>query len=106
MDGLTWRGYETDFDRGIEDLHARVQRGAHRAQPSRRRYISKADGCERPLAVAALKDKIAQRAAIAVLNAIYAEDFLGFSYGFRRGRSQYSATNWVGERGDQKPGSR
>jgi RNA-directed DNA polymerase len=90
VDGLTWRGYEADLDRRIENLHARVQRGVHRAQPSRRRYIPKVDGCERLLAVAALKDKIAQRAAIAVLNAIYEEDFLGFSYGFRRRRSPYS----------------
>src|SRR6201985_2961856 len=91
VDGLTWQDYEADLDRRIEDLHARVQRGAYRAQPSRRRYIPKADGRQRPLAVAALEDKIVQRATVAVLNAIYEEDFLGFSYGFRPGRSQHDA---------------
>jgi group II intron reverse transcriptase/maturase len=91
VDGLTWQGYEADLDRRIEDLHARVQRGAYRAQPSRRRYIPKPDGRQRPLAVAALEDKIVQRATVAVLNAIYEEDFLGFSYGFRPGRSQHDA---------------
>src|SRR4029077_18938127 len=75
----------------IEDLHARVHRGAYRALPSRRRYIPKADGQQRPLAVAALEDKIVQGAACAVLNAIYEEDFLGFSYGFRPKRSQHDA---------------
>ena len=91
MDGLTWQDYEADLDRKIEDLHARVQRGAYRALPSRRRYIPKPDGRQRPLAVAALEDKIVQRATVAVLNAIYEEDFLGFSYGFRPGRSQHDA---------------
>jgi group II intron reverse transcriptase/maturase len=91
VDGLTWRDYEADFDRRIEDLHGRVQRGAYRAQPSRRRFIPKPDGRQRPLAVAALEDKIVQRAVVAVLNAIYEMDFLGFSYGFRPGRSQHDA---------------
>jgi RNA-directed DNA polymerase len=91
VDGLTWRTYDTDLDRRIEDLHTRVQRGAYRAQPSRRRYIPKPDGRQRPLAIAALEDKIVQRATVAVLNAIYEEDFLGFSYGFRPGRSQHDA---------------
>jgi RNA-directed DNA polymerase len=91
VDGLTWQDYEADLDRWIEDLHTRVQRGAYRAQPSRRRYIPKPDGRQRPLAVAALEDKIVQRATVAVLNAIYEEDFLGFSYGFRPGRSQHDA---------------
>ena len=91
VDGLTWRDYEADLDRRIEDLHSRVHRGAYRARPSRRRYISKADGQQRPLAVAALEDKIVQRAACAVLNAIYEEDFLGFSYGFRPKRNQHNA---------------
>src|SRR5205085_1528395 len=75
----------------IEDLHARVHRGAYRAQPSRRVYIPKPDGRQRPLAVAALEDKIVQRATAAVLNAIYEEDFLGFSYGFRPGRGTHDA---------------
>jgi hypothetical protein len=83
VDGLTWRGYEPDLDRKIADLHSRLHRGAYRALPSRRVYIPKPDGQQRPLAVAALEDKIVQRATIAVLNAIYEEDFLGFSYGVR-----------------------
>jgi retron-type reverse transcriptase len=91
VDGLTWQDYEADLDRRIEDLHARVQRGAYRALPSRRQYIPKADGQQRPLAVAALEDKIVQKAVCGVLNAIYEEDFLGFSYGFRPKRSQHDA---------------
>ena len=79
VDGMTWETYERDLDRRIEDLHARVERGAYRASPSRRTYIPKEDGSRRPLAVAALEDKIVQRATTAVLNAIYEEDFLGFS---------------------------
>jgi RNA-directed DNA polymerase len=91
VDGLTWRDYEADLDRKIVDLHAQVHRGAYRALPSRRRYIPKADGQQRPLAVAALEDKIVQKAVTAVLNAIYEEDFLGFSYGFRPKRSPHDA---------------
>jgi RNA-directed DNA polymerase len=91
VDGVTWETYEQDLDRQIEDLHARVRSGAYRAQPSRRSYIPKEDGSKRPLAVAALEDKIVQRAVTAVLSAIYEEDFLGFSYGFRPGRSQHDA---------------
>jgi RNA-directed DNA polymerase len=91
IDGLTWRTYEADLERNLEDLHARVHRGAYRALPSRRVYIPKPDGGQRPLAVAALEDKIVQRATAAVLNAIYEEDFLGFSYGFRPGRSAHDA---------------
>ena len=89
VDGMTWETYETDLDRRIEDLHSRVKTGAYRALPSRRSYIPKEDGSKRPLAVAALEDKIVQRATAAVLNAIYEEDFLGFSYGFRPKRSQH-----------------
>jgi RNA-directed DNA polymerase len=91
VDGLTWQTYEADLDRRIENLHERVHGGAYRAQPSRRRYIPKPDGRQRPLAIAALEDKIVQRATAAVLNAIYEEDFLGFSYGFRPGRGQHDA---------------
>jgi RNA-directed DNA polymerase len=91
VDGLTWQDYEADLDRKIEDLHTQVQRGAYRALPSRRRYIPKADGQQRPIAIAALEDKIVQKAVCAVLNAIYEEDFLGFSYGFRPKRSQHDA---------------
>src|SRR3954465_787461 len=91
VDGMTWQTYEQDLDRRIEDLYARVRSGAYRAQPSRRSYIPKEDGSKRPLAVAALEDKIVQRAVAAVLSAIYETDFLGFSYGFRPGRSQHDA---------------
>ena len=91
VDGLTWPTYEADLDRNLTDLHARVHRGAYRALPSRREYIPKPDGRQRPLAVAALEDKIVQRATVAALNAIYEEDFLGFSYGFRPGRGAHDA---------------
>ncbi len=91
VDGMTWRTYEADLDQRIADLHDRVQRGAYRALPSRRTYIPKSDGRQRPLAVAALEDKIVQRATAAVLNQIYEEEFLGFSYGFRPGRGQHDA---------------
>jgi len=91
VDGMTWDTYEQGLDRRIEDLHARVQSGTYRALPSRRSYIPKEDGTKRPLAVTALEDKIVQRAVAAVLSEIYEEDFLGFSYGFRPGRSQHDA---------------
>jgi len=91
VDGLTCRDYEQHLERNLEDLHARVHRGAYRALPSRRVYIPKPDGRQRPIAVAALEDKIVQRATAAVLSAIYEEDFLGFSYGFRPGRSPHDA---------------
>ena len=91
VDGLRWTDYAADLERNLEGLHARVQRGAYRARPSRRVYISKPDGGQRPLAVAALEDKIVQRATAAVLNVIYEEDFLGFSYGFRPGRGAHDA---------------
>ena len=91
VDGLTWRDYEAGLEHHLEDLHARVHRGAYRALPSRRVYIPKPDGQQRPLAVAALEDKIVQRATVAVLNTIYEEDFLGFSYGFRPGRGAHDA---------------
>jgi RNA-directed DNA polymerase len=91
VDGLTRRNYEQDLEHNLWDLHARVQRGAYRALPSRRVYIPKPDGRQRPLAVAALEDKIVQRATVALLSAIYEEDFLGFSYGFRPGRGAHDA---------------
>jgi RNA-directed DNA polymerase len=91
VDRLTWTDYEADLEHNLEDLHDRVQRGAYRAQPSRRVYIPKPDGRQRPLAVAALEDKIVQRAVVALLNAIYEEDFLGISYGFRPGRGAHDA---------------
>src|SRR6516164_9839305 len=91
VDGLTCRDYEQHLERNLEDLHARVDRGAYRALPTRRVYIPKPDGRQRPIAVAALEDKIVQRATAAVLSAIYEEDFLGFSYGFRPGRGTHDA---------------
>ena len=89
VDGLRWRDYEADLEDNLQDLHARVQGGAYRALPVRRRYIPKPGGKQRPLGIAALEDKIVQRAVVAVLNGIYEEDFLGFSYGFRPKRNQH-----------------
>jgi RNA-directed DNA polymerase len=91
VDRLTWKDYEANLERNLEDLHDQVHRGVYRALPSRRVYIPKPDGRQRPLAVAALEDKIVQRAVAALLNAIYEEDFLGISYGFRPGRSTHDA---------------
>ena len=91
VDGLTWRDYEADLEHNLAGLHERVQRGAYRALPSRRQYIPKPDGRQRPIAIAALEDKIVQRATAAVLSAIYEADFIGFSYGFRPKRSQHDA---------------
>src|SRR6202049_2701889 len=90
VDGVTWQEYAQDLEANIVDLHARIHRGAYRALPSRRKYIAKPDGRQRPLGIAALEDKIAQR-VVEVLNAIYEEDFLGFSYGYRPERSQHDA---------------
>src|SRR5437870_4328433 len=91
VDGVTWQEYELGVEDRLIDLHGRVHRGAYRAQPSRRVYIEKADGRQRPLGVAALEDKIVQQAVATILNQIYEEDFLDFSYGFRPGRSQHDA---------------
>ena len=91
VDGVTWREYEEDLESNLEDLHSRVHRGAYRAQPSRRSYIPKEDGRRRALGIAAMEDKIVQRAVVEVLNAIYETDFLGFSYGFRPGRRPHEA---------------
>lgn len=91
VDGLTWKDYEVQLEGNLQDLHRRVHCGAYRALPVRRRYIPKSGGKQRPLGIAALEDKIVQRAVVAVLNAIYEEDFLGFSYGFRPGRRQHDA---------------
>ena len=98
VDGLTWEDYGEGLEARLEDLRGRVHSGAYRAQPSRRRYIPKPDGRQRPLGIVALEDKIVQRALVEVLNAIYEEDFLGFSYGFRPGRGQHDALDalWVG----------
>jgi RNA-directed DNA polymerase len=91
VDGVTWRDYGLDLEVNLRDLHARVHQGAYRARPTRRVFIPKPDGRLRPLGVASLEDKILQRAVVEVLNAIYEQDFLGFSYGFRPGRSQHDA---------------
>ena len=91
VDGVTWSAYGQDLEANLRDLHARVHAGRYRARPSRRVYIPKADGRQRPLGIASLEDKILQRAVVEVLNAIYEEDFLGFSYGFRPGRSPHDA---------------
>ena len=91
VDGVTWQEYETGLEDRLVDLHSRVHRGAYRAQPSRRVYIPKADGRQRPLGIAALEDKIVQQAVVTILNQIYEVDFKGFSYGFRPGRSPHQA---------------
>lgn len=91
IDGETWRDYAEDFERRIDDLHGRIHRGAYRAKPSKRSYIPKPDGKLRPLGIAALEDKIVQQAARTILECVYEEDFLGFSYGFRPGRNQHQA---------------
>jgi len=91
VDGETWRHYGEALEDKLQDFTHRLKRGAYRAKPVRRVYIPKADGRQRPLGVTALEDKIVQRAAVEVMNAIYETDFLGFSYGFRPGRSQHNA---------------
>jgi RNA-directed DNA polymerase len=91
VDGVTWGAYGQDLEANLQELHQRVHAGRYRARPSRRVYIPKADGRPRPLGIATLEDKILQRAVVEVLNAIYEEDFLGFSYGFRPGRSPHDA---------------
>jgi group II intron reverse transcriptase/maturase len=98
VDGMTWQEYGQDLEARLSDLHGRIHRGAYRAQPSRRVWIPKADGRQRPLGIAALEDKISQYAVGRVLNQIWEEDFLGFSYGFRSGRGQHDALDalWVG----------
>jgi group II intron reverse transcriptase/maturase len=98
VDGMTWAEYGEDLEARLSDLHGRIQRGAYRAQPSRRTWIDKSDGRKRPLGIAALEDKIVQRAVGEVLNQIWEEDFQGFSYGFRAERGQHDALDalWVG----------
>src|SRR5208282_4248831 len=91
VDGVTWQQYGEGVEERLQDLHERIHRGAYRAQPSRRTYIPKADGRQRPLGIAALEDKIVQQAVATVLNEIHEEDFLGFSYGFRPGRGAHDA---------------
>ncbi len=92
VDGMTWEDYEAGLEGNLQNLHARVHSGGYRALPVRRRFIPKpGSDKQRPLGIAALEDKIVQRALVVVLNAIYEEDFLGFSYGFRPGRGQHDA---------------
>src|SRR4029077_10602935 len=91
VDGVTWQEYETGLEDRLVDLHGRIHRGAYRAQPSRRKYLEKPDGRQRPLGIAAVEDKTVQQAVVTILNQIYEEDFLGFSYGFRPGCSQHQA---------------
>lgn len=91
VDGVTWEQYGEQLEENLREVHARLHRGAYRAKPSRRTYIPKADGRQRPLGIASLEDKLVQRAVVEVMNAIYEEDFLGFSYGFRPGRGQHDA---------------
>src|SRR6266566_3414804 len=91
VDGETWRQYGENLESNLEELSARLRRGAYRAKPVRRAMLAKADGRMRPLGVTALEDKIAQRATVEVLNPIYETDFLGFSYGYRPGKSQHNA---------------
>jgi RNA-directed DNA polymerase len=97
VDGVTWEEYATGLEDRLKDLHSRVHRGAYQAQPSKRRWIPKDNGQQRPLGIAALEDKIVQQAVVTVLNQIYEEDFRGFSYGFRPGCSQHMA--WFDKRG-------
>ncbi|MEX2578389.1 MAG: reverse transcriptase domain-containing protein [Verrucomicrobiales bacterium] len=91
VDGVTWHEYEQNVEANIADLHGRIHRGAYRAKPSRRSWLPKPDGRNRPLGVASLEDKIVQQAVATVLRSVYEEDFIGFSYGFRKGRSQHDA---------------
>jgi len=91
VDGVTWHQYGVGLEDNLRDLHAKLHRGAYRAKPSRRVFIPKADGRQRPLGIASLEDKLVQRAVVEVLNCIYETDFLGFSYGFRPRRSQHNA---------------
>jgi RNA-directed DNA polymerase len=91
VDDVTWHDYGQDLEANLRELHARVHRGSYRAKPSRRVYIPKPDGRLRPLGVAAVEDKLLQRAVVEVLNAVYEQDFVGFSYGFRPGRRPHDA---------------
>lgn len=95
VDGQTWASYGQNLEGNLRDLSDRLGRGGYRPQPVKRVYIDKADGSKRPLGVPALEDKIVQRASVEVLNAIYEQDFQGFSYGFRRGRSAHNALDAV-----------
>ena len=98
IDGVTWQDYAEHLETRIADLRDQIHRGTYRAQPSKRTWIPKADGRQRPLGLAALEDKIVQQATKTVLECVYEADFLGFSYGFRPGRGGHNALDalWVG----------
>ena len=106
VDGVSWADYEEHLEARLADLHKRIHSNAYQAQPSKRQYIPKPDGQQRPLGIAALEDKIVQRALVAVLNAIYEHDFLGFSYGFRPGVGDHVEPRFFGTwaRGGLSPG--
>jgi RNA-directed DNA polymerase len=91
IDGVTWQAYGENLDDKLKDLHERIHKGSYRSRPAKRSYIPKADGSKRPLSIWCLEDKIVQQAVVTVLEAIYEEDFVGFSYGFRPGRGQHDA---------------
>jgi RNA-directed DNA polymerase len=91
IDGVTWQAYGENLEEKLTKLHDRIHKGSYRARPARRTYIPKADGTQRPLAILCLEDKVVQQAVATVLEAIYEEDFVGFSYGFRSGRGQHDA---------------
>ena len=91
VDEVTWQDYEVGLEDRIADLHGRLHRGAYRAKPSKRIYIAKPDGRQRPIGIASLEDKLVQKAVVWVMQCIYEEDFLGFSYGYRPGKSQHMA---------------
>ena len=97
VDGVTWKEYESLLPERIPKLHREIHTGAYRALPSRRVFIPKADGRQRPLGIASIEDKVVQQAVGMVLNTIYEEDFLGFSYGFRQGRGQHDALDALTE---------
>ena len=96
MNGVTWKDYEAGLEDRLADLHSRIHRGTYRARASRRVYIAKADGRQRPLGIAALEDKVVQQAAVTILNEIYEVDFKGYSYGFRPGRWTRSVSDSIG----------
>ena len=95
IDGVTWRTYGENLDEKLKDLHERIHKGSYRARPAKRSYIPKADGSQRPLSIWCLEDKIVQQAVVKVLEPIYEEDFVGFSYGFRPGRGQHDALDAI-----------
>jgi len=104
VDGVRWAAYGQDLESNLRDLHERVQQGRYRASPSRRVYIPKADGRQRPLGIATLEDKVVQRAVVEVLNAVYEVDFRGFSYGFRPGAQPASGIGCAGGRNRAEEG--